>query len=72
MGIRFQEIMFPHFYPPHSYQSFTMTYMLLKWIKFNNQKLIFTIDNLGYQKRKKKLKDFLELFFTNNIYIKQT
>ncbi len=27
---------------------------------------------LGYQKRKKELKDFLELFFTNNIYMKQT
>jgi hypothetical protein len=27
---------------------------------------------LGYQKRKKRLKDFLELFFTNYIYMKQT
>jgi hypothetical protein len=26
---------------------------------------------LGYQKKEKKLKDFLELLFTNNIYMKQ-
>jgi hypothetical protein len=45
--------------------------MLPKWIKLGNWKLIFTIDDLGYQKRKKKLKDFLELFFTNNIYMEQ-
>jgi hypothetical protein len=70
MGIRFQEVMFPHLYPRHSYQSFMKTCMFPKWIKLNNWKLIFITDDLGYKKRKKTLKDFLELFFTNNIYMK--
>jgi len=31
-----------------------------------------SIHGWGTKKRKKELKDFLELIFTNNIYMKQT
>jgi len=39
MGIRFQEVMFPHFYPRHNYQSFTTTCTLPKWIKLVTKSL---------------------------------
>jgi hypothetical protein len=58
----------------------------MKWISNKQVEVGTQVDNgggsinevdmdhsrLGYQKRIKKLKGFLKLLFTNNIYMKQT